>query len=92
MTVNNIQSVPFAWRHFKDNYPAFVRKFGQPIVDSRLIGSFTQQFDTMPMHDEVKEFFRTRSNSPYVEQALSGILRRIQFINSIYEDLRRYFE
>jgi len=91
MLLNNLNSVEIAWRWFKTNYNLILNKFGQAILDSRIVPAITQQFESKEIHDEVREFFRDRTDSPYIPIALANILRREKYIQTIYDDLVRYF-
>jgi puromycin-sensitive aminopeptidase len=89
---NNQQSSNVVWEYVKQNYPKILEKFGQTLIDTRLVSFVTFQFDTTNQYNDVKEFFKTRSSSPYVSLALSNILRRKKYIDTIYSDLVNYFQ
>jgi ABC-type transport system substrate-binding protein len=96
---NNLFSIDITWNWFKLNFDKVLKKYGQgffffffikEILDSRIAQFITQQFETKEMHDDVKEFFKNRSNSPYIPLILSNILKREKYLNTIYNDLVIY--
>ena len=91
MVKNNQQSPNVVWNFVKENYEKILLKYGQSIIDTRLIPFVTFQFDNQNQYNDVKEFFKTRSSSPYVSLALSNILSRKKYIDTIYDDLKQYF-
>eukprot|EP01080_Neovahlkampfia_damariscottae_P006940 gene6940-11103_t len=92
MVKNNQQSPNVVWNFFKENYDKILAKYGQTIIDTRLVGFVTAQFDNKKQYNDVKEFFKNRSTSPYVSLALSNIASRMKYIDTIYDDLVQYFK
>lgn len=92
MISNNPKSTFVIWNFFTENFDKIRQKYTQEIIDQRFIALITSQFDTQEMHDQVREFLKSRTGSPNLPLALSNILKRKRFIDTIYNDLVQYLK